>query len=124
MIGTDIVQIERISHFRERFGDKALRRFLSSSEISLIKSDASAAGFWAAKEAISKALGTGIGEVCGFHDINIYKDAKGAPKFTLSSHLIEAYEITSLSLTIAHDGGFAIAVAAIEGKASVQNLAH
>lgn len=124
MIGTDIVQTTRFEQFRKRFGDKALKRFLSQEEIALIKSDATAAGFWAAKEAISKALGTGIGATCGFHDIVIYKDDKGAPRFTLSSHLIEAYEITSLSLSIAHDGGFAIAVAAIEGKAFQSNLSH
>ena len=124
MIGTDIVQITRFEQFRERFGDKALRRFLSQDEIDLVKSDATAAGFWAAKEAISKALGTGIGSTCGFHDIVIYKDQKGAPKFTLSAHLIEAYEITALSLSIAHDGGFAIAIAAIEGRAPLRNLSH
>ena len=124
MLGTDIVRIERISHFRERFGDKALERFLSPSEISLIKSDATAAGFWAAKEAIAKALGTGIGQTCGFHDIQIHKDSKGAPYATLSSSIIDAFSITDIALSIAHDGGFAIAVVAMTGKRPSQNLTH
>lgn len=116
MIGIDIVSIERITHFRERFGEKALTKFLSPEEISLIKSDASAAGFFAAKEAISKALGIGISAKCGFFDILLHKDEKNAPFFTLSKHLIESYLIKDTSLSITHDRGFAIAVAVIESE--------
>ena len=120
MIGIDLVSIERITKLKERFGDKALSKFLTPEEISFVKSDASIAGFYAAKEAISKALGIGISEKCGFYDIKLYKDAKNAPYFTLSRHLIEAYEITDLSLSITHDNGFAIAVAVIECKKKEQ----
>ena len=124
MIGIDIVSIERITKLKERFGDKALTKFLSPEEITLAKSDATVAGFYAAKEAVSKALGIGISETCGFMDIKIYKDAKNAPSFTLSRHLIEAYEISDLSLSITHDNGFAIAVAVIEGKKETRQLWH
>lgn len=124
MIGIDIVSIERIKQFKERFGTKALTKFLSPEEITLVKSDASLAGFFAAKEAISKALGIGICQNCGFFDIKLYKDERNAPYFTLSSHLIEAYAITDTSLSITHDHGFAIAVATIEGKKPQRPLAH
>ena len=124
MIGVDIVSIERITKLKERFGDKALAKFLTPEEILLAKSDATTAGFYAAKEAISKALGIGISEKCGFFDIKLYKDEKNAPYFTLSRHLIEAYQITDLSLSITHDNGFAIAVAIIEGKKSTKSLWH
>jgi len=124
MIGVDIVSIERITKLKERFGDKALSKFLTPEEISLAKSDATTAGFYAAKEAISKALGIGISEKCGFFDIKLYKDEKNAPHFTLSRHLIEAYQITDLSLSITHDNGFAIAVAIIEGTKSTKSLWH
>ena len=124
MIGIDLVEIERITKLKERFGDKALAKFLTPDEIALAKSDATAAGFYAAKEAVSKALGIGISAQCGFMDIKLYKDAKNAPYFTLSRHLIEAYAITDLSLSITHDNGFAIAVAVIEGKKNTRQLWH
>jgi len=124
MIGIDIVSIERITKLKERFGEKALAKFLSQDELAFVKSDATAAGFYAAKEAISKALGIGISAQCGFMDIKLYKDTKNAPHFTLSKHLIEAYTITDLSLSITHDNGFAIAVAVIEGKQEHRSLWH
>lgn len=124
MIGIDIVSIERITRFKERFGDKALAKFLTPDEIALIKNDATLAGFFAAKEAISKALGCGISQTCGFFDIRLYKDALGAPYFTLSQHIIENYKITDTSISITHDNGFAIAVAAISGNTKKSVLSH
>jgi len=124
MIGIDLVNIERIQKLQERFGDKALQKYLSPEEILLVKNNATAAGFYAAKEAISKALGVGISEKCSFFDIQIHKDAFNAPYFTLSKKLIEAYDITDTALSITYDGGFAIAVAVIEGKKSTRQLSH
>lgn len=124
MIGIDLVSIERIQKLQERFGDKALKKYLSPEEILLVKNNTTAAGFYAAKEAVSKALGIGISEQCSFFDIQIYKDALNAPYFTLSKKLIEAYGITDTALSITHDGGFAIAVAVIEGKKSTRQLSH
>ena len=124
MIGIDFVSIEPIKHFKERFGNKALEKFLSPDEILLAKSDETLAGFFAAKEAISKALGLGISKKCGFFDIKLYKDTKNAPYFTLSRHLIETFNITDTSLSITHDKGFAIAVAVIEGKKEKRVLSH
>ena len=114
MIGVDIVAISRIESAIEKHGEKFLRRYLSDREIALIKSPETAAGFWAAKEAIAKALGTGIGETVGFYDITLSKSPKGAPLFTLSQPIVEKFGIENTSLSIAHDGGFALAVAAIE----------
>lgn len=98
----------------ERFGDKALQKFLSENEITLVKNHKTAAGFWAVKEACSKALGVGIGSECSFHDIEITKTAKGAPLITLSSRLIEKFNIDDTSVSITHDGEYAIAVVAIQ----------
>ncbi len=116
MIGIDLVKIDRIKRFTERFGEKALGKFLSIEEIKLAKSTETIAGFWAAKEAISKALGLGISKECGFFDIRIYKDTKNRPYFKLSKHLIKKFKITDLNLSITHDSGFAIAVAYIKSK--------
>lgn len=100
----------------ERFNEKALSKFLNNEEILLVKHPRNAAGFWAAKEACSKALGTGIGSICSFHDIIISKSDLGAPQITLSQKLIDEFNIVDTSLSITHDGDYAIAVVAIEKK--------
>jgi len=113
MIGIDIATISRIEKMIERFGNKALNRFLSPKEISLVNNPSSAAGFWAAKEAGSKAIGTGIGKECSFFDMKISKTKKGQPKIKYKKHLRKKYKINESSLSITHDGGFAIAVVVI-----------
>lgn len=112
-IGTDIIAINRIEKALEKFGDTFKHRFLCEDEIKLAKKSASIAGFWAAKEAISKAFGCGIGGELGFHDILISKNPKGAPYFTLSEKAATKFPHTNSSLSISHDGGFAIAVVVI-----------
>ena len=98
----------------ERFGDKALQKFLSQNEINLIKNYKTASGFWATKEAVSKALGVGISSECSFFDIEILKTKKGAPILKLSNKLIKKFNIKDTSVSITHDGEYAIAVVAIE----------
>ena len=112
-IGTDIVEIDRIGRSLEKFGDSFKRRFLSADEMILAKRVESLAGFWAAKEAVSKALGCGIGSRLSFHDIIISKDPMGAPQFRLTAEAQKIHAITQSSLSISHDGGFAIAVVVI-----------
>jgi len=112
-IGTDIIQIKRIEILIEKYGDTFKKRFLLEDEMKSLKKIESIAGYWAAKEAISKALGCGIGGSLSFHDIIISKNHLGAPIFTLSSEAQKIHHIKSTSLSISHDGGFAIAVAVI-----------
>ena len=113
MIGIDIVKIDRISRLKARHGKLFLKRFLSDSEIALAKNDATLAGFWAAKEAASKALGVGISKECGFLDIMLSKDAKNAPKIKFSTKIYTNFNIKEASLSITHDGGFAVAAVMI-----------
>ena len=112
-IGTDIIQISRIEKSITQFGDKFKQRFLHPQEIALAKNTASIAGFWAAKEAIAKALGCGIGSELSFHDIILVKDSRGEPAFSLTEKAQKLHLIQTSSLSISHDGGFAIAVVAI-----------
>lgn len=116
MIGIDVVRIERIESMYEKFGVKAYQRFLDEEEMILAKNPTSAAGFWAAKEAASKAIGTGIGKVCSFHDIKISKSKLGAPKIKYTKALRKKFKIKKSYLSITHDGGFAIAVVNIVRK--------
>jgi len=110
MIGIDITVISRIEKMINRFGKKALNKFLSKKEIKLTNSISSYAGFWAAKEAASKAIGTGIGKNCSFKDIKIKKLKSGQPTIKYKKYIKKRYNIKSSHLSITHDGGFAIAV--------------
>ena len=113
MLGIDLIKTSRMEHALERFGEKFLFKFLTPEELPLIKSDRTAAGFWAIKEATSKALGTGIGAECSFKDIKIYKTAKGAPQLSLSKKIIESFQIEEASVSLTHDGEYAVAVVAL-----------
>ncbi len=120
MIGIDLIKTSRMKRLMERFEGKALKRFLNQDEIKLVKNYKTAAGFWAAKEATSKAIGTGIGSECSFSDITISKTPKGAPVISLSKKIIDSFNISDTSVSITHDGDYAIAVVAIE-KSSTAN---
>ena len=113
-IGTDITVVSRLENSVKKFGNKFLDRFLSKEEQKeLSQKPESIAGYWAAKEAVAKALGCGICADLGFHDIILYKDEKKAPHFRLSEKAQAYHKINNSSLSIAHDGGFAIAVVVI-----------
>ena len=107
MIGIDIVEISRVEKFIEKYGQKALDRFLTKKEQSFISSLESIAGYWAAKEAFSKAIGSGIGENCSFLDIEILKNEKNKPYF--SPKTLNKFNLKKADVSISHDGGFAIA---------------
>ncbi len=119
MIGIDIISIARMQKFIEKFGRGALERFLCEKEIALrMNTNKSiniprAAGFWAAKEACSKALGVGIGSKLNFLDMHISKSSTNAPSIHLASEKINDFNVTNIALSISHDGGFAIAVVVV-----------
>ncbi|NPA04120.1 MAG: holo-ACP synthase [Epsilonproteobacteria bacterium] len=113
MIGIDIIKISRIEQFYTRFGEKGLERFLLPEEIKEIRRIETIAGYWSAKEAIAKALKCGIGSTLSFKDIFVFKEAQGAPTFELLNGKEKLFNISQRSLSITHDGGFAVAVAFI-----------
>jgi len=113
MIGIDIVSVSRIEKILNKFGNRALKKYLNESEIKLIKSPQTAAGFWAAKEAVSKALGCGIGSELSFHDINISKNSKGKPTVSLPEKKYNYFNIKEIDISITHEKEFAIAAAIV-----------
>ncbi len=100
----------------KKFGQKALEKFLCETEIALTGSVKTAAGFWAAKEATAKALGTGIGKGCSFKDIKIEKSPKNAPSVSLARHIIEEHNLIEAEVSITHDGEYAIAVVVLRSS--------
>jgi len=106
-IGIDIIVVKRIEKLIEKYGLNL--KFLNEDEKYTIKAE-SIAGIFAAKEAFSKALGSGIGKEFSFKDISILKDSKGKPYIKLNSPL----PVKNFDVSITHDGGFAIAAVIVE----------
>jgi holo-[acyl-carrier protein] synthase len=114
LIGIDVTSTSRIENMYKKYQTKFLLKYLNNSEIKYINRTSTAAGFWCVKEAVSKALQVGISKELSFHDIIISKQKNGAPLCTLTPSKIEYFKIKSISISITHDAGLAIAVANIE----------
>ncbi len=82
-IGTDIIDVKRIKGVIERTGERFYTRILTENEIAYCKTFAKPeqhfAGRFAAKEAYSKSLGTGVGKDYSWKDIEILNDERGKP---------------------------------------------
>lgn len=81
-LGIDVVEVDRIRRSLERFGDRFLEKVLTPAERGSIRGDrtAYAAARFAAKEAASKALGTGFRRGVSFQTIEVVDLASGKPE--------------------------------------------
>lgn len=122
-IGTDIVKIERIRESVATYGDKFLNRCFTQDEIqrSQTKHDpvAAFARLYAAKEALLKALGSGMREGLSWHDMQISWNEFGAPKVTLGEGAFRYLPVKNVTihLSMSDDGEYAVAFATIENNA-------
>ncbi|BAJ64541.1 holo-ACP synthase [Anaerolinea thermophila] len=117
--GVDIVEIQRLEQVNPAIRERFIRRVFTPLEIELARgSYASLAGRFAAKEAVSKALGTGIGPV-SWQDIEIRRDASGAPVLYLHGRAAEVARLlglTTWSVSISHGRTHAVAMAVALGE--------
>ena len=117
-VGTDIAECARIEHMMLRYGESFLRRVLTREEFRECNGVSYLAGRWCAKEALSKALGTGIGANCAFGDIHVLRDtASGRPVMTLSGsakRTADALGVKRIHLSISHDKHYALATVILE----------
>ena len=113
-VGVDIVEIARIRSSYERFGQTFMKKILTDAEIALCLSKpdpvASLAGRFAAKEAVSKALGTGISKGLFWHSIEVLNDEAGKPFVTIHAPTFSG----RISISISHDRHSAVAMALYE----------
>ena len=120
-IGTDILDIRRFERLYLNWGNRLVSRLFNKNEIPSYSSKKkfiqSLAGKFAAKEAISKAFGTGIGSVIGFKDIKILKNRNGAPTAS-----IDNINDKVIHISISHSDYYAIAFAILEKKWMIQFL--
>src|SRR6266478_2471532 len=124
-IGVDLVEVARIQHSVERFGEKFLHRVFTDGEIEYSMSmkfpARQLAARFAAKEAVSKAFGTGIGKAMGWRNIDVRKKPSGEPYLVFSGpaqELAAKRGVASALITLSHTEHHAMASVVLEGATS------
>lgn len=116
-LGNDIIEIERIERIITRYGKQFLDKLFTSAEqkycLKYAHSSRHFAGRFAAKEAISKALGTGIGKMLTWMDIEVINDQNGKPIVKLSQDAEKRFDHPKILLSISHCHSYAAAVAIV-----------
>jgi holo-[acyl-carrier protein] synthase len=120
--GIDVIEVARIAASYERFGERFVNRILLPDEIAYCLTHKDPAPFlaarFAAKEAVSKAFGTGIGAALGWQDMEIRRKESGEPFVVMhgkGKELFEARGARQLLVSLSHTENYAAATAALEG---------
>jgi holo-[acyl-carrier protein] synthase len=116
-VGVDLVELDRIRHVVERYGERFLVRVYTTNEIARYRKYVpELAARFAAKEAVSKALGVGLRHISrhgiGFHDVEVLPDRLGKPVVHLSGRaqaLAEEQNLHEWAISLSHDHDYAIA---------------
>ena len=110
--GVDIIEVARIKRAAERHGERFYKRFYTLAECERCRGHYPAlAARFAAKEAVAKALGTGIGDVC-WTEIEITNGKRGEPVLVLhgaAARLADELDLIEWSISLAHTRENAIA---------------
>ena len=110
-MGIDLIGISKVEKILERHGEKFLEKVFTDGEIKYIEEKyfmpQTVAGIYAAKEAMLKELGTGIGEY-SLKDVEVFHDEKGRPYGKAGEKLFD--------ISISHEGDYGVAVAVLMEK--------
>lgn len=120
--GVDIIEIDRVKQSLEATGDAFRDKVFTALEINYCELRGAAryqsyAARFAAKEAVSKALGTGISSGVSWKDIEVSNDERGAPVVTLYGSAKDLYlklGALQISISLSHSKIYAVAYAVIE----------
>ena len=120
-IGTDIVHIERVQKVLDRYGERFVNRILTPEErVRFERTKAKAnhlAKRFAAKEAFSKAIGTGIRSPFRWHSITVSRDSKGKPMLKPDVKMAEYLALTGVTqfhVSLTDDADIAMAFVVLE----------
>jgi holo-[acyl-carrier protein] synthase len=123
-LGTDVIEIARVKGVYDRQGERFLHRVFTEEErrycLGMKFPEKHLAARFAAKEAISKAFGTGIGAQLGWQDIEVGRKDSGEPFVILhgaGETLFQQRGGSKLHLTLSHTQQYATALAILEGEA-------
>ena len=121
-IGTDIVKVPRIKRLLEKRGASFAKRILHPNEYIIFKTHHASANYlakrFAAKEALSKALGTGIAKGINFSDIEVINNNDGKPYLLLHGAALEIANqlgVKKSFISLSDEKKYAIAYVIIEG---------
>jgi holo-[acyl-carrier protein] synthase len=120
-VGTDVVEIERIEKALERFGERFAMRILCAPELERFRNHRLPANYlakrFAAKEAFTKALGTGIHAPANWHGVWVSNLRSGKPQLEFSpalAALLRERGIGRSHLTLTDERGMAAATVILE----------
>src|ERR1035437_5120104 len=120
-VGIDIIEVARVQASHKRFGERFLNRISVADEIAYCLSQKNPAPFiaarFAAKEAISKAFGTGLGAHLGGQDMEIRRKKSGEPFVILHGNgkkLFKSCRAKNLLISLSHTANYAAAAAVLE----------
>lgn len=121
-IGTDVVEVGRIQEQFERYGNQFKQRIYTEIEQEycerhIVTKFQHYAARFAFKEALSKALGTGVRDGFVFNECGISNDSHGAPLADLRGVLAQRYSHHSIHITLSHTEHYAVAFVVIESSA-------
>ena len=120
-VGTDVVEIGRIEKALKRFGDRFAKRILCPPELQRFEKHRLKANYlakrFAAKEAFTKALGTGIRAPANWHGVWVRNLASGKPVLDFSEdlkNLLKKRKITQAHVSLSDERGIAFATVILE----------
>jgi holo-[acyl-carrier protein] synthase len=123
-IGTDLCDVGRIERALERFGERFAERILVASELERFRRHRKRAAYlakrFAAKEAFSKALGTGIRFPVNWHNVWVENERSGKPSLKFSRSLatfLRKRGIANVYVSLSDEIGMACAFVVVEGAA-------
>ena len=111
-IGVDLLNIERIQRLHQKYGERFEKHVLTLKEMSQYHSSGRKTHYLATrfsgKEAISKALGTGLRSPVTLHSISIMSNEIGKPDLFFDSklqHYLDKHHVTGVFVSFSHEGG-------------------
>jgi holo-[acyl-carrier protein] synthase len=117
-IGIDLVKVARVKDALERFPKRFRARVFTPSEVAFCEALAdkypSYAGRFAAKEAFSKALGTGLRGAIGWNEIDVLDNEKTRPTIKVSGRAEKILTGRRVHISISHLPDYATAIVVIE----------
>ncbi|HZO04124.1 MAG TPA: holo-ACP synthase [Burkholderiales bacterium] len=120
-VGTDVVEIDRIEKALERWGERFAERILCAPELNRFRNHRQPASYlakrFAAKEAFTKALGTGIKAPANWHGVWVTNRPSGKPELEFSQPLqtlLSGRGISRAHLSLADERGVAVATVILE----------
>lgn len=120
-IGVDIISVKRIRSAVERHGDRFTRKLFTPAELAYCRARTRQyehmAGRFAAKEAVAKAIGTGVAHGVSVREVEVVNNPDGKPDIVLhgrTERIVADRRIRNIHVSLSHTEEFAVAYAIAE----------